>query len=273
MSDELTLLLTRRREALERREISTLIADYADDCVLESPGWGRLTGRDAVANTFHAFFTAFPDCVFEFGDLMFVGDRVVDSMTIYGNNNGAFLGQPSTGKPFRLYLVDFLTVTNQQIVHERRVYDVGGLMMQLATDDGGSGATQLYKSTLERAQAEHEMKTAADIQRALMPLAWRKGFGFEVAGTSRPCRAVGGDFIDYFHLSNGSFAFVLGDVAGKGPAAALLAAVLQGVFTANAHRTGTPATQIDEANDALVRRGIESRFATVVSQCSGPMVV
>jgi sigma-B regulation protein RsbU (phosphoserine phosphatase) len=44
----------------------------------------------------------------------------------------------------------------------------------------------------------------------------------------------------------------------------LLAAVMQGVFTANAYRCGTPAIQIGETNDALVRRGIDSRFATAV---------
>jgi steroid delta-isomerase-like uncharacterized protein len=263
-SEPLTALMVRRHEALARRDPSALIADYADDCVLESPGWGRLTGRDAVQKTFREFFTAFPDCRFEFGDLLLAGDRVVDSMTIHGNNTGGFLGQPSTGKPFRLLLVDFLTIADRRIVHEQRVYDVGGLMLQLATNSGGSEATQRYRATLEQAQAEHEMKTAAEIQRALMPLALRKGIGFEVAATSRPCRAIGGDFVDYFDLSNGAFAFVLGDVAGKGPAAALLAAVLQGVFTANAHRTGTPASQIAQANDALVRRGIESRFMTAV---------
>jgi sigma-B regulation protein RsbU (phosphoserine phosphatase) len=105
---------------------------------------------------------------------------------------------------------------------------------------------------------------AAEIQQALMPEALRRGMGYEVAASSRPCRSIGGDFIDYFSLPDGAFAFVLGDVAGKGPAAALLAAVLQGVFTANAYRCGTPAMHIGEANDALVRRGIDARFATVV---------
>ena len=36
------------------------------------------------------------------------------------------------------------------------------------------------------------------------------------------------------------------------------------MFTANAYRCGPPATQMREANDALVRRGIDSRFATAV---------
>src|SRR4030095_16256456 len=55
-----------------------------------------------------------------------------------------------------------------------------------------------------------------------------------------------------------------GDVAGKGPPAALLAALLQGMFAANAHRISMPAEILREANDALLRRTIESRFATAV---------
>ena len=49
-----------------------------------------------------------------------------------------------------------------------------------------------------------------------MPQALRQGIGYEVAASSRPCRAIGGDFIDYFNLPDGAFAFVLGDVAERG---------------------------------------------------------
>jgi sigma-B regulation protein RsbU (phosphoserine phosphatase) len=160
---------------------------------------------------------------------------------------------------------------HQLIVHERRVYDVGGLLLQLSTGTHDAGETsQLYRASLERAQTEHELRMAAEIQRALMPLAVRRGLGYEVAASSHPCRAIGGDFIDYFSLPDGAFAFVLGDVAGKGPAAALLAAMIQGIFTANAYRCGTPAMQIGEVNDALVRRGLDSRFATAVYAVLAP---
>jgi sigma-B regulation protein RsbU (phosphoserine phosphatase) len=117
---------------------------------------------------------------------------------------------------------------------------------------------------LDQARREHELRIAADIQHALLPESRYTGAGFEVAATSVPCRAIGGDFFDYFHLPRGGFAFVLGDVAGKGPPAALLASMLQGIFTANAHRDGTPAGLLTLANEALVRRAIEARFATAV---------
>jgi sigma-B regulation protein RsbU (phosphoserine phosphatase) len=222
-------------------------------------------GRDAVKRVFHAFFSAFPDCEFEFLELMFIDDRVVETLTIHGHDTGGFLGQPATGKAFRLFMTLLYTIADNAIVNERRVYDRGGLLLQLATDQGETAeATRVYEATLERTRAEHDLRMAAQIQRALLPVGYRKGAGFEVASTSLPCRAIGGDFIDYFDVHDGSFGFVLGDVAGKGPAAALLAGVMQGIFTVNAHRGETPAARICEANDALVRRGIEARFATAV---------
>ena len=47
-----------------------------------------------------------------------------------------------------------------------------------------------------------------------------------------PCRTVGGDFFDYLDVGESEFGFALGDVAGKGPPAALLAAVVQSNFGA-----------------------------------------
>lgn len=271
MSDDLTALFTRWREDVERRDWSAVAAQYADDCVLESPAWGIVKGRNAVEKVYREFFAAFPDCRFEFGDLFFVENRVIQTLTMHGTDTGGFLGQAATYKPFRFFLVTLYTLNHRLIEHERRVYDVGGLLLQLSTGrDDFAQISQLYKATLERAQTEHEMRMAAEIQQALMPQPLRRGSDYEVAASSRPCRSIGGDFIDYFNLPDGAFAFVLGDVAGKGPAAALLAAVLQGVFTANAYRCGTPANQICEANDALVRRGIESRFATMVYAVLSP---
>jgi sigma-B regulation protein RsbU (phosphoserine phosphatase) len=161
----------------------------------------------------------------------------------------------------------FIYAFNQdhRIVHERRVYDFSRLLMYLAGEaEPATEGPRLYRQMLERAQQEHELKIAAEIQHALLPASQCVGKAFEVAATSVPCRAIGGDFFDYFHLSRDGFAFVLGDVAGKGPPAALLASLLQGIFTANAYRDGTPAGFVTLANDALVRRAVEARFATAI---------
>jgi sigma-B regulation protein RsbU (phosphoserine phosphatase) len=209
-------------------------------------------------------FSAFPDLRMHGDELLIVGDRAVWTLAIQGTDNGGFMGLPPTGKPLNTSGIFLYTFgPDDRIVRELRVHDFGRLLMQLAGESVADGP-RLYRELLDRAQHEHELKTAAEIQRALLPHAQHGGAGFEVAGMSLPCRAIGGDFFDYFDLLDGAFAFVIGDVAGKGPPAALLAAALQGIFTANSRRGGTPATTICEANEALLRRAIPARFATVL---------
>jgi sigma-B regulation protein RsbU (phosphoserine phosphatase) len=122
---------------------------------------------------------------------------------------------------------------------------------------------RLYRLALERAKDEQDLKVAAAIQQALLPVAKRSGAYFTVAGTSVPCRAVGGDFFDYIDLPGGQFGFILGDVAGKGSPAALLAAALLGMFSSEAAYNTSAAALIGRLNAGLVRRAIEARFATM----------
>ena len=121
---------------------------------------------------------------------------------------------------------------------------------------------RLYRETLDKAKMEQEMRIAADIQRALLPEPQRVGGFFEAVGASLPCRAIGGDFFDYVDLPGGEFGVAVGDVAGKGAPAALLTAVLQGVFASQASSGTGPAMTLSRVNQALIRRSVESRFAT-----------
>lgn len=121
---------------------------------------------------------------------------------------------------------------------------------------------RLYREALEKARLEQEMRIAAEIQQALFPRADHVGSFFQASAASVPCRSIGGDFFDYIDFKRG-FGFALGDVAGKGPPAALLSALMQGIFAAQAASTLEPAATMELVNTALVRRGIESRFVTI----------
>jgi phosphoserine phosphatase RsbU/P len=129
---------------------------------------------------------------------------------------------------------------------------------------------RLYRETLEKARMEQELRIAAEIQQALLPEPRRKGAFFEAVGQSVPCRSIGGDFFDYVDLPNGAFGFAVGDVAGKGAPAALLTAVLQGVFASQASSGSSPSETLSRVNIALIRRAIESRFATALYAVIGP---
>ena len=121
---------------------------------------------------------------------------------------------------------------------------------------------RLYRAALDRAQLDQELKVAAGIQQSLLPASNRTGAFFSTAGTSVACRSVGGDFFDYIDLAGGQFGFILGDVAGKGPPAALLAAMALGMFDAESSHQSRCAPVLSKLNRGVVSRGIAGRFLT-----------
>ena len=121
---------------------------------------------------------------------------------------------------------------------------------------------RLYRETLDKAKYEQELRVAAAIQQSLLPVANREGAFFSTAAASIACRAVGGDFFDYVDLPTSQFGFIVGDVAGKGSPAALLAAAVMGMFSAEATYQTSAAPLMTRLNHGLFRRAIEARFLT-----------
>ena len=135
----------------------------------------------------------------------------------------------------------------------------------LATEAGVAiENARLYRETLEKARIEHELKIAAEIQRALLPEGTHSGPFFESAGSSVQARSIGGDFFDMQDMPDGQFGFLVGDVAGKGPAAALLTSKIMGIFSAFASVGDSPAELVDHINKVLTRRAIDARYATLL---------
>ena len=77
---------------------------------------------------------------------------------------------------------------------------------------------------------EQDLSIARDIQQKLLPKEFKKYPFFEVTGINDSCYSVGGDYFDLVDLGPERTAFVIADVAGKGLAAALLTAMIQGGF-------------------------------------------
>jgi len=122
---------------------------------------------------------------------------------------------------------------------------------------------RLYREAVEKGRIEEELRMASQIQQALLPKSRTRGSFYDASGTSIACRAIGGDFFEYIDLPDGSFGFALGDVSGKGPPAALLTAMLQGIFSTQSFAPVEPAAMMTRVNHALLARGIENRFATI----------
>jgi serine phosphatase RsbU (regulator of sigma subunit)/pSer/pThr/pTyr-binding forkhead associated (FHA) protein len=122
---------------------------------------------------------------------------------------------------------------------------------------------RLYREAMEKSRLDEELRTASVIQQALLPEPRREGAFYVAVGASVPSRMIGGDFFDYLDLSGGAFGFALGDVTGKGPPAALVTAVIQGIFGSHAGTSVRPSDLIALVNRVLRSRRIESRLATI----------
>ncbi|HYJ32933.1 MAG TPA: PP2C family protein-serine/threonine phosphatase [Candidatus Binatia bacterium] len=131
----------------------------------------------------------------------------------------------------------------------------------------GRYLTHVIATAEARGREQQELRTAASIQQALLPPHSHEAATCSATGSSIPCRTIGGDFFDYFELGDGRLAFALGDVAGKGPPAAILAAMAQGILASHVGPDVPPAMTVDRVNKALLRRAIEARFATLFYGC------
>jgi sigma-B regulation protein RsbU (phosphoserine phosphatase) len=72
-----------------------------------------------------------------------------------------------------------------------------------------------------------EMEIARDVQQRLLPQVLQPIPGLDYAGYCRSAEFVGGDYYDFLPMADGGFFFTLGDVSGKGIAAAVLMASIQ----------------------------------------------
>jgi phosphoserine phosphatase RsbU/P len=122
---------------------------------------------------------------------------------------------------------------------------------------------RLFAAARAKARLDHEMEIASEIQRQLLPRSLPNLPSLAVAGSTLSCLSVGGDCFDVIELGGGRFGFFVGDVAGKGISAALLATLLQGVFFTTAAMDIALPGIFSRVNQYLCERSGEDRYATV----------
>jgi sigma-B regulation protein RsbU (phosphoserine phosphatase) len=121
---------------------------------------------------------------------------------------------------------------------------------------------RLYKDSQDKRRMEEQLGIAREIQQALLPQPNRDLEYARARSQSLPCYEIGGDYFDYFDLQDGRLGFALGDVAGKGMPAALLASLVQGIFSAQTLVDAPLPAIIGSVNRNLVQRGTGNRFVT-----------
>ena len=123
--------------------------------------------------------------------------------------------------------------------------------------------TRLVEARLERERLERELALASEIQQRFQPTAPPQVDGYELQGISFPCYEIGGDYYDFIEREDGRLVIALGDVSGKGTAAALLMSSLHAAVHAQAGSHDSLVSTISAVNKYLADNIPANRFVTL----------
>lgn len=111
-------------------------------------------------------------------------------------------------------------------------------------------------------RVQRQLQLAADVQRRMLPRRVPGTARLDLAARYVPSFELGGDFYDFFELS-GSLGIAIGDVAGKGLAAALLMASVRAALRAHVEDVYHLDEVLSRVNAALARDTLDNEFATL----------
>lgn len=119
----------------------------------------------------------------------------------------------------------------------------------------------------QREALERDLKSAGEVQRALLPRVDSSHAGWEVEYVWEPFGIVSGDHVDILRPSTAGdpFHLLLGDVAGKGLAASLLQSQLHALFRVLAPAQASLSELLERANRLFFEATSSSRYATVTA--------
>jgi sigma-B regulation protein RsbU (phosphoserine phosphatase) len=115
----------------------------------------------------------------------------------------------------------------------------------------------------QRERLNREVEIAREVQERLFPQTLPPILGIDYAGACRPALGVGGDYYDFLALPGGQLGIAVGDVSGKGIAAALMMASLQASLRGEATRAPENlAALVSNVNRLVYEASASNRYAT-----------
>ena len=115
----------------------------------------------------------------------------------------------------------------------------------------------------QRERLNREVEIAREVQERLFPQKLPLIQGLDYAGHCRPALGVGGDYYDFLALPKGNLGIAIGDVSGKGIAAALMMASLQASLRSEATRAPENlAAAVGNINRLVYEASSSNRYAT-----------
>ena len=110
---------------------------------------------------------------------------------------------------------------------------------------------------------QNELNVGHDIQRSMLPVTVPDCSEVDLCASMDAAREVGGDFYDYFMLSDDELCFCVADVSGKGVGSALFMAMAKLLIKSRAADDKMPAKILSRVNSDLAQDNPHCMFVTV----------
>ena len=251
------------------KELFRVILDLATNSVGARRGVlmleenGVLTARAAAGAGFH-ISTAVRDKVMRDKESLLVADtrlhaELRESHTIVQQGILSFIAVPlqTQDKAIGLIYLDSHNLLRQFTEEDLTLLTVMANIAAIRIENERLAEVEQAEILMKK-----ELEQAAEIQRNLLPRSAPPVNGLELAAFSYPCRSVGGDYFDYLRMPGGKLGIIVGDVAGKGMAAALLMSSLQARVQVLTDEPADVATLITRLNASVSRTCPGNRFVT-----------
>jgi sigma-B regulation protein RsbU (phosphoserine phosphatase) len=124
---------------------------------------------------------------------------------------------------------------------------------------------RLYEQVArDEMRMERELRAARRIQSVMLPQTPKDDYGLDIARRYVSARELGGDLYDFIRYGPQQLAILLGDVSGKGTAAALYGAVATGIIRSLAPLKLQPADLLRRLNQFVGEHKVEDRYMTAL---------
>jgi serine phosphatase RsbU (regulator of sigma subunit) len=125
--------------------------------------------------------------------------------------------------------------------------------------------TEAHEELQKQQRLEAELKRAATLQQSLLPTGARTVGRMGIAGKNVPSFDVGGDYFDFVPSPDGRMVVALGDVAGKGMAAAFLMTDLRATMRAQVETERPIIELVSRLNRSIYQNVKGERFITLMT--------
>ncbi len=129
--EDIKALFVNREAGWLAKDAHALASLHAREGTVASPTGGVLEGREEIERIYRVWLSAFPDLIFHREELIIDGNRVVELAHVQGTHSGEFFGVSPTGRRVAFVMACVMTIENGEIVHERRVLDFTGVLVQV----------------------------------------------------------------------------------------------------------------------------------------------